>query len=56
MPASTYQYVDTYVGNIAENVFGYNNTAYPDIEEEDVLSVTYYDNHNFLSLSDIWCV
>ena len=48
----SYEYIDTYVGNVAGNIFGYDNNAYPDIEEDEVVSVTYYDNHNFLSLSD----
>ena len=46
-----YEYIDTYVGDLAGNIFGYDNNAYPDIEEDEVLSVTYYDNHSFLSLS-----
>ena len=47
-----YEYIDTYVGDLAGNIFGYDNNAYPDIEEDEVLSVNYYDNHNFLSLSN----
>ena len=52
LSASTYQYVETYVGNTATDVYGYNNTSYPQVTTADVLSVTYYDNHNFLSLSE----
>jgi len=49
---------ETYVGNVAGNVHGYTNKAYPvrtgstttEIDPNKYLSVTYYDNYSFRSL------
>ncbi len=50
---------ETYVGNVAGNVQGYTNRAYPvrtggitatEIDPNKYLSVTYYDNYGFRSL------
>ncbi|MEQ1588064.1 MAG: M23 family metallopeptidase, partial [Cyclobacteriaceae bacterium] len=49
---------ETYVGNVAGNVHGYTNKAYPvrtgstttEIEPNKYLSVTYYDNYSFRSV------
>jgi RHS repeat-associated protein len=48
---------ETYVGNVAGNVHGYTNRAYPvrtgaatEVNPDKYLTVTYYDNYNFRSL------
>ena len=49
---------ETYVGNVAGNVHGYTNRAYPvrtgstttEIDPNKYLSATYYDNYSFRSL------
>lgn len=48
---------ETYVGNVANNLHGYTNRAYPVItsgtttrDPDRYLTVTYYDNYNFKSL------
>jgi len=48
---ATTAWFETYVGNVAGNVHGYNNYSFP--QETDVskyLTVTYYDNYQFKSL------
>lgn len=43
---------EEYVGNTASDINGYNNSSWPsDMAASDVLTATYYDKYDFLSLT-----
>ena len=44
-----YDFADRYVGNTSSDIFGYDNTGYPQIASPDVLTVTYYDTYDYLT-------
>lgn len=44
-----YDYAIEYVGNIGSDVFGYDNTSFPITAESEILTVTYYDDYDFVS-------
>ena len=46
---SNYDFEEAYVGNTANDVFGYDNSGWPQVTEADVRSVTYYDDYAFFS-------
>src|SRR5207342_651382 len=52
----SHKLVESYVGNVANNVHGYSNTSYPKttspalLDVNRYLTVTYYDNYTFRNL------
>ncbi|MDW3194247.1 MAG: RHS repeat-associated core domain-containing protein [Cytophagales bacterium] len=46
---SGYDFSVAYIGNGSGNIYGYDNTSYPSTTGTEILSVTYYDNYDFIT-------